>query len=210
MPDVLPLTILLGFLLGLRHATDPDHVVAVATIVSRERSVRAAGAVGVLWGLGHSLTILLFGGALVLLRVTVAPRLGLALEFGVAVMLVLLGALNLRRRREEEVSHHAARPVVVGVMHGLAGTGAVAVAVVPLIPSAAWALVYLVLFGLGTVAGMALVTAAIALPAALAARRVRSMHGWLRVASGVASICFGLFLAHRIGVVEGLFLGGPR
>src|SRR3712207_2636422 len=130
MPDVLPITILLGFLLGLRHATDPDHVVAVATIVSRERSVRAAGAVGALWGLGHSLTILLVGGSLVLLRGTGAPRLGLGLEFGVGGMLGLLGALNLRRR-DEEVSHHAARPGAVGVVHGLAGTGAVPVAGVP-------------------------------------------------------------------------------
>lgn len=211
MTDVLTLTIFLGFLLGLRHATDPDHVVAVATIVSRERSMRAASAVGVLWGVGHSVTILVFGGALVLLRVSLAPRVGLALEFGVAVMLVLLGALNLRHGHAgADAPGRAARPVAVGVMHGLAGTGAVAVALVPIIPSAAWALAYLVLFGLGTVAGMALVTAAIALPAALAARRVRSMNGWLRVASGVASIGFGLFLAHRVGVVEGLFLGGGR
>jgi hypothetical protein len=209
--DLLPLTTLLGFLLGLRHATDPDHVVAVATIVSRERSVRAAGGVGALWGIGHSLTILVAGGALVLLKVTVAPRVGLALEFGVAVMLVLLGVLNLRHgHRHDGAAVHAARPIAVGVVHGLAGTGAVAVALVPLIPSAGWALVYLVVFGLGTVAGMTLVTAAIAIPAALAAHRVRDVNGWLRVASGVASIAFGLFLAHRIGVVEGLFLGGAR
>src|SRR5687768_6286348 len=80
---------------GMRHATDPDHVVAVTTIVTRERSVWRATGVGVLWGLGHSATILLVGGLLIALRVTVTPRLGLSLELAVAGMLITLGVLNL-------------------------------------------------------------------------------------------------------------------
>jgi hypothetical protein len=214
MTETLPLTILIGFLLGLRHATDPDHVVAVATIVSHSRSVRGAGSVGVLWGIGHSLTILAVGGALVAFRVAIAPRVGLALEFGVALMLVVLGVLNLRRahphgeHRAERTS--GARPLLVGVVHGLAGTGAIAVAVVPLIPDPAWAIVYLLLFGAGTVAGMTVVTAAIAVPAALAAARIGHVHRYLRLTSGVVSIAFGLFLAHQIGVVDGLFGAAPQ
>jgi high-affinity nickel-transport protein len=85
----------IGFLLGMRHATDPDHVVAVSTIVSRESSIARAGWIGVLWGVGHTLTILIVGAAIILFGVVIPPRLGLTLEFSVALMLVLLGVLNL-------------------------------------------------------------------------------------------------------------------
>src|ERR1700741_4210735 len=85
----------IGFFLGMRHATDPDHVVAVSTIVSRERSIPRAGWVGILWGIGHTLTILLVGAAIILFGVVIPPRLGLTLEFSVALMLILLGVLNL-------------------------------------------------------------------------------------------------------------------
>src|SRR5262249_44891089 len=85
----------IGFFLGMRHATDPDHVVAVSTIVSRERSLPRAGWIGVLWGVGHTVTILAVGAAIILFGFVIPPRLGLTLEFSVAVMLVLLGVLNL-------------------------------------------------------------------------------------------------------------------
>src|SRR5262245_13587639 len=85
--------IVLGFLLGMRHATDPDHVIAVATIVSRQRRAWGAALIGTLWGIGHTITIMLVGGAIILLGVVIPPRLGLAMEFSVALMLILLGAL---------------------------------------------------------------------------------------------------------------------
>src|SRR5581483_8734612 len=90
--------LLLGFVLGMRHATDPDHVVAVTTIVSDQPSLHRASLIGALWGIGHSVTILLVGGAIVIFRLTVPPRLGLALEFTVAVMLIVLGTINLSGR----------------------------------------------------------------------------------------------------------------
>ena len=95
MPSALAAA-LFGFLLGLRHATDADHVVAITTIVSRERSFRRAAWIGGLWGVGHSLTVLVVGGALVVTRRVIPPRLGLGLEFGVALMLILLGFSALR------------------------------------------------------------------------------------------------------------------
>src|SRR6201987_5308459 len=85
----------IGFFLGIRHATDPDHVVAVSTIVSREKSIPRAGWIGVLWGVGHTITILAVGAAIILFGFVIPPRLGLALEFSVALMLILLGVLNL-------------------------------------------------------------------------------------------------------------------
>ena len=83
--------LLLGFFLGMRHATDADHVAAVTTIVSRERTVRGAGLIGIIWGVGHALTLLLVGGGIVLFGLVVPPRLGMSLEFSVALMLILLG-----------------------------------------------------------------------------------------------------------------------
>jgi len=85
----------IGFLLGMRHATDPDHVIAVSTIVSRERSILKAGLIGVFWGCGHTLTIALVGSAIILFGVVIPPRAGLTMEFSVGLMLILLGVLNL-------------------------------------------------------------------------------------------------------------------
>src|SRR5215467_322570 len=85
----------LGFLLGMRHATDPDHVIAVSTIVARQKSIARAAVIGGFWGVGDTLTILMVGVAIILFNVVIPPRLGLAMELGVGLMLILLGVLNL-------------------------------------------------------------------------------------------------------------------
>ena len=198
----------LGFLLGMRHATDPDHVVAVTTIVSRQRSLGRAAGVGALWGVGHTTTIVLVGGALVLMQVTLPAWIGLTLELCVAVMLVVLGILNLTGKSDRLVDSRS-RPVIVGFVHGLAGSGAMVALTAPFIANARWALAYLGTFGLGTIAGMIVCTAAIALPAIATTARFASAQRWLRLASGVASLAFGLLLAHHIGFTEGLFTGAP-
>ena len=203
---------MLGFLLGMRHATDPDHVVAVTTIVSQQRSLARAARTGVLWGIGHTATIILVGGTIIVLKVqlsSIPPRVGLTLEFAVAVMLVVLGLLTLAGG-ERRVADSTARPLTVGFIHGLAGSAAVAtLPQVALIPNPLWALAYLGVFGLGTIVGMLLVTASIAAPSLVATHRFSGMNRTLRIASGVASIGFGLFLAHRIGFVDGLFTSAP-
>src|SRR5262249_47092888 len=152
-------------------------------IVSRERSVRGAGLIGALWGIGHTVTILAVGGAILVFDVVISPRLGLTMEFTVAVMLVLLGTMNLTGAMQhiEEVAHehrdekHASaeasdaraprfgwlrviKPVTVGVVHGLAGSAAVALLVLTTIHDPRWGLFYLLVFGVGTVAGMILLT----------------------------------------------------
>jgi high-affinity nickel permease len=200
--------LLIGFVLGMRHATDPDHVVAVTTIVSDQPSLLRASAVGALWGIGHSITILLVGGVIVVFRVAIPPRLGLAMEFAVAVMLIVLGAVNLSGRHFAS-AHSSARPLVVGFVHGLAGSAFVALLVVAAVPQMLLGILYLALFGVGTVAGMGLITMAIAMPSALTARRFIHMQRYLRLASGVASVAFGLLLV-RNGIVDGLFSDAPR
>lgn len=197
---------------GMRHATDPDHVVAVTTIVTRERSVWGATGVGVLWGLGHSATILLVGGLLIALRVTLTPRIGLSLELAVAGMLITLGVLNLvgtRGARTATPHTHATStlpPFLVGSVHGLAGSAAATLFVTGMIADPWWAMAVLVVFCVATVLGMTTVTLALALPSAFAAARMSRLQGGLRVASGFASVAFGVYLAHRIGFVDGLFL----
>jgi len=249
--------LLLGFFLGMRHATDPDHVIAVTTIVARQRRVGAAALIGVLWGIGHTLTMVAVGGAIIVFGVVIPPRLGLTMELSVALMLILLGLLNVagimrwitaiatpvhvhpHRHGDYAHSHghtpaahgHAEddtaiarldrrlgglglyqmlRPLVVGVVHGLAGSAAVALLVLATIPDPWWGIAYLVVFGAGTIAGMMLITAATALPFTYTVSRLAAVNRHLVLASGVASIGFGLFLVYRIGVVDGLFAsGGP-
>ena len=211
--------LVLGFALGMRHATDADHVVAVSTIVSREHSLRAAAPIGALWGLGHTLTILAVGGAIILFGVVIPPRMGLGMEFSVAIMLVLLGAINVYAvfRHPHAHDHERAwlprarllRPLFVGIVHGLAGSAAIALLVLGAIRDAALGVLYLLVFGVGTIAGMLLITIAMALPVAISARRFERLHRVLAIGTGVGSVGFGLFLVYEIGFVHGLFSSHP-
>ena len=196
----------IGFLLGMRHATDGDHVVAVSAIASGEKSIARAMRVGAAWGLGHSATLFLVGGGIVLFGLTVPPRLGLAFEMLVAVMLIGLGGWTLSGRQIGH-SHSFKRPIAVGFVHGLAGSAFVALLVLAAIPGWVAQLAYLALFGLGTVGGMALITAGIAVPVSRAKGNVQR---GIRIAAGVASIAFGLILAHKVGVIDGLFAATPH
>lgn len=207
----------LGFLLGLKHATDADHVVAVTAIVAREGRFARAARIGAMWGVGHSLTVLVIGGALVAFRLTIPARVGLGLEFGVAMMLIVLGFANLRPGTDASAAgagsaagmRDGSRPLVVGIVHGLAGSAAVALLVLAAIPDPVWAAAYLVVFGLGTIAGMTVVTWMIAAPVALAAGRVQNLQRGIRLAAGTLSLIVGLVLARAIVVDGGLFRAAP-
>jgi high-affinity nickel-transport protein len=204
------LTFFTSLMLGMRHATDPDHIVAVTTIVSRERSVAKAAGIGVVWGVGHTITLLLVGGAIIAFKVVFDARLGLSLEMSVAIMLIVLGLLNIFDVRAGTRGISASRPFFVGIVHGLAGSAGAALLIVPLIDDPRWAALYLLTFGLGTIAGMALVTLTIALPSRLAAAHIPDLQHSLRFASGAVSLVFGIYLAHKIGFADGLFTTDPR
>jgi HupE / UreJ protein len=204
------LTFITSLMLGMRHATDPDHIVAVTTIVSRERSVSKAASLGALWGVGHTITLLLVGGAIIAFKIVFDARLGLSLELCVAIMLIVLGLLNLFDVRMRVGAPSSSRPFFVGVVHGLAGSAAAALLIVPLMDDPRWAALYLVTFGLGTIVGMSIVTISIAAPSLLAAAHMPSLQRSLRLASGAVSLVFGLYLAHKIGFADGLFTSDPR
>ncbi len=209
LPDALT-AILLGALLGLRHATDADHVVAVTAIVARERRLARAAWIGALWGIGHTMTLVVVGGAIVAFRLVIPPRVGLGLEFGVALMLILLGYSNLRRGDvATEPEPRRVRPLLVGSVHGLAGSAAVALLVLATIRGTVAALAYLVVFGLGTILGMVVVTVILAAPALYAGAKVARFRSGIRIAAGALSIAFGLLLARELIVDGGLFSATP-
>ena len=197
-----------GFVLGVRHATDADHLAAVGTIASARSAGPAwrSALVGAWWGAGHSLSVLLVGGALVLMRTPMPPRVALALEFGVAIMLVGLGVATLARRTHE-TGASALRPFLIGTMHGLAGSAVLALLLIGTTDSATTAAAYLLCFCLGTVAGMSLVSALMTIPARI--RPGFTFGHRVRVVAGVASVIVGLTIAHRVGVREGLFAATP-
>lgn len=132
------------------------------------------------------------------------------MEFTAAIMLIVLGLLNLFEVRPRRSSETSARPFFVGVVHGLAGSAAAALLIVPLMADARWAAIYLLTFGIGTIVGMTLVTLTIAAPSVLAAAHLPNLQRSLRVASGAVSLIFGLYLARKVGYADGLFTSEAR
>ena len=239
---------LLGFLLGLQHATDPDHLVAVATILTRERRFADGALIGVLWGAGHMTTLTIVGAIIIGLKLTVTPAVGGSLELVVAAMLIVLGVLRLRdavrgldtvpaghlvadhdhgggagvvhshpHAHGTEHSHEhahvhpsrwlaklgwrsgwpAGRALVVGAIHGLAGSAAVSLLVLATLRSTMSAVIYLVIFGIGTIIGMTVLTALMAFPVSMALRYRRARQA-LALCAGVGSIAFGLVYGYRL------------
>lgn len=213
------LTILLfGFLLGMRHSTDSDHVVAVTTFVSQQKSIGFAAKIGAVWGLGHTLTICLVGIAIIFFDFTVTPRLGLTLEFMVGIMIVVLGLLSLRifLRKDSfsslidrsKKSNKLFRPLIVGLVHGLAGSAAVAVLIMNTISNEKTVIIYMLLFGLGTVIGMMVLTLLISLPYVYS-QKIKSTNKILGTGTSILSIAFGLFIMYQVGFQDGLFSTNP-
>ena len=258
--------IALGFFLGMRHATDPDHVIAITTIVTRQRQLARAALTGAFWGVGHTLTIFVVGALIILFNVVIPTRIGLSMEFSVALMLIVLGIMNvvafMRSARSiaaeahtdaavlhahphahgDYVHSHAhshepeahphrhdhtplalldrlfgklalyrpVRPFVIGVVHGLAGSAAVALLVLAAIPNPRWAVVYLLVFGAGTVAGMMLITMSIASAFSFVEKGQQKFSQRLALVSGLLSLAFGILLVYQIGFAGGLFTSHPH
>ncbi len=224
--------LVVGFLLGVRHALDPDHLASVATISTSSRTLLDGLKQGLAWGMGHTLTLLLFGGAALLLGLAVPEDLALVLEFAVGVMLILLGADVLRRIMKERIhvhphyhgdgalhlhahSHaqmvrheHAHSPLIplralmVGLMHGLAGSAALLLLTVAAAPSIASGIVYIIVFGIGSILGMAILSVVIALPLRLSSNRFERVQRNIRLGIGIVTIVLGLSIVRNILVVS--------
>jgi len=234
MTSTTPLALLgFGFVLGLRHALEADHLAAVSTIVSTRRNVRGASLVGALWGLGHTVALLLVAVAVVGLHAEIPPRLAASLELGVSAMLIGLG-LNLLWTlvRGVQLRHHVhahgrhvhvhphvhtaapaadhhqvssmRRPFLVGLVHGLAGSAALMLVVAASIPSPAMALAYVAVFGIGSVGGMTAMSAMVGAPLAMVTARFARAETALRAGAAVGSVSIGVLVAWEIGVRMGV------
>jgi hypothetical protein len=208
----------LGSLLGMRHALEPDHLAAVSTLVSRERSTAKAALLGACWGLGHTLSLCIVGAALVLLRREMPSSISDLFEFLVALMLVGLGTRAVwqaarqgssgpeHRHRHGRIVHShsgaaahvhlagwtlARRPLLIGAMHGLAGSGALTALVLTTLPTTVARLSYMVLFGLGSTVSMAALSGLLGWPLArLGAHRTAARAVTLAVGCSSAGLGF--------------------
>lgn len=228
--------LIVGFLLGMRHATDADHVAAVATLATRSTSVGQTVRQGIAWGTGHTLTLMLFGGAVLLAGAVVPARAAEALELAVGVMLVALGCDSLYRLWRGRIHFHAhghahdgtahfhahshrgeggahdpashvhahsrgltGRALLVGMMHGMAGSAALILLSLEAVPSAAWGIAYIAVFGVGSILGMTLLSVAIAVPLRLTSRRLAGAHTGLATGIGLSTLLLGCFVVYQVG-----------
>lgn len=230
-----------GLVFGLKHATEVDHVVAVSTIVSQQRNLWRSTLVGAMWGAGHTASLLITGVIVLSLRIAIPERVSNWLEFGVALMIIGLGAIALWRSllkrndvhvhehshdgvshvhihfHESQTSHQAQRPhshavssvglkpLLMGAVHGLAGSGALTLLVLTQIQSAWVGFFYLAVFGLGSILGMILMSGLVGLPFALTSRNVGRVHRHLQTSAASLSIAFGLWYAYSTGLASGFF-----
>ena len=224
----------LGFLLGMRHAVEADHIAAVASLSSRSNSIWDGVRQGAAWGLGHTLTLFLFGSIVLFVANIVPEQIVRGIEFTVGVMLIILGADVLRHvirdrihfhthshnhgngpgtlhfhahshKGEKKREHNAAshqhshpkgfpvRALLVGLMHGMAGSAALILLTLQTLSSPWLGLVYIAVFGVGSIAGMALFSIVIAIPLR-AARHMTIIYNGLQTTIGVATITLGIFI----------------
>jgi hypothetical protein len=211
----------LGFVLGLRHAIEADHLAAISTIVTERRSLLSSSLVGALWGFGHTLALLIAGVGVLLLRYKLTDRMAHVFELCVGIMLVLLGANVLRTLVCRGASHthdhtavaphsHAdlwlvSRPLLVGMVHGLAGSAPLLLLTLTAISSPLAAFSYIAVFGVGSIIGMTLMSLLVSVPAQLTVGHFARTHLALRGFCGLFSVGLGLFIVYDNGVLNRLF-----
>lgn len=220
--------LMLGFALGLQHATEADHLAAVTTIVSERRNLLSASIIGGFWGVGHTISLFIVGALVIFLKLQISESLEAKLEAIVGAMLILLGANVLRKvffgqqkihlhkhshgdlththlhqhtDEKAEESHHflrfSPRSVVIGMIHGLAGSAALMLLIVPTIESPTLALLYILIFGIGSIGGMMLMSFLIGLPFHFTAKNLVNLNKIIRFAAGIFSFGLGLFIIYE-------------
>ncbi len=223
----------LGFILGIRHAIEPDHVIAVSTIASQSKKLWHASLAGVFWGIGHTVTLFIVGIIIIIMKGEIPEKWAMSLEFLVGIMLVYLGIktiiafknIHIHRHthdgedhkhvhthtnsgsHEHKHQHRNAKylnSLLIGLVHGLAGSGAMVLLTMSTVKSVGEAAVYIIIFGGGTILGMLFFTTIIGIPFVLSKKRT-SISGSLGILTGVISTIFGVYYMYNIGVHEGLF-----
>ncbi len=233
--------LLFGFLVGMQHAMEADHVAAIASLSTHSRSVTETARLGAAWGMGHAITLFLFGGFVLTMDMLVPQRFAQGLELAVGFMLVLLGADVIRSLIRERIhfhshthgskthfhahshqtakahaddphhhEHHSTfplRPFFVGIMHGLAGSAALIILALNSVSSIAQGILYITLFGVGSILGMTLLAVVISLPLRYSARFFSWTHNGLKATLGIVTIGLGCMLIFELGINQGLLTG---
>lgn len=233
MEPIILTSLSLGFTVGLMHAFDPDHLVAMSTMVSREQSIRRSSLLGALWGLGHTASLALVGLAVLALHLTIPPSFSKGMEFAVAMMIVALGGhliwqsakefglhrhaqahnesahahIHLHDKNERtNHQHHAPRShtktFAIGIIHGLAGSAALILAVMTSITSTMQGLLYILVFGLGSIGGMLLMSAIMSMPFAFFGKWISGWQGPAQGMIGMFAVSFGLYFAWSVGLAS--------
>ena len=223
----------MGFILGIKHAIEPDHVIAVSTIASQSKKLWHSSLAGVFWGVGHTLTLFVVGIMVILFKGQISEKWAMSLEFLVGIMLVYLGVktifsfkkIHLHQHKHDGDDHkhvhthqnsgehdhkHQHKKVTylksmfIGLIHGLAGSGAMILLTVSTVKSMAEAAIYILIFGAGTVIGMLFFTTIIGIPFVLS-KKNKTISGRLGIVTGVISTIFGAYYMYNLGFNEGLF-----
>lgn len=218
----------IGFVLGIKHALEPDHMIAVSTIASKSKSLWKSSLIGVYWGLGHTLTLFIVGTLLIVMKIELSTKWALSLEFLVGIMLVYLGLTSFFTWRRKKIHYHdhdhgsykhnhyhethehehkgfsIYKSIVIGMIHGLAGSAAMILLTMAMAKSVWGAMIYIVFFGLGTVVGMMLFTTLLSIPFTLSSKNYRLKGIMIRI-TGLVSIIFGFFYMYNLGINEELF-----
>ncbi|CAH0308144.1 hypothetical protein SRABI84_04753 [Peribacillus simplex] len=199
----------LGFLLGIKHSLEPDHVIAVATTAGNTKKLSRSTLTGVYWGIGHTCTLFLIGMLFIWMKGEIPESLSMTLEFGVGIMLVMLGAKNLFKNRHNITNDKVRfRPFVVsaliGFVHGLAGSAAMVILTMSTVAGIGEGSIYIIIFGAGTIIGMLCFTTLLGIPFALNGKDIVLNRIFIKLA-GAISFAFGLYYIYKLGVAEGLF-----
>lgn len=224
---VLPV-LFFGFLLGVKHALDADHVVAVSTIVSEHKNLIRSSLIGVSWGLGHTIMLFLAGLFVLAFKLTIPNTLALSLEFVVGAVLVILGIsiakgiisdkmhfhhhahgkrahFHFHSHRGNKTHRHEHKSFIVGMVHGLAGSAALMLLVLTTVDSMYQGLLYILIFGIGSIIAMLVISTLIGLPFVFTASRFEEINEKIKLTAGLISILLGIFIMVEIGFIEGLF-----
>lgn len=225
MPNIFAILVL-GLLLGFRHALDADHVITVSNLVSTYKSPGRAVLIGTFWGLGHTTTIFLVGLSVLLFKINIPQKFALVMEMSVGIMLVFLGVMQFKKssfelhfhKHEHDENQHShihdhnsghfhphKRSFLIGGIHGLAGSGALMLLVLTTVKSTAEGIIYILVFGLGSIGGMSLVSLVLSLPYLLAADKFPGIHLILKNITGILSIIFGLVIIYEIATLGKIF-----
>ncbi len=220
-----------GFLLGLKHATEADHLAAVSTIVSERKSLWSSAFIGAIWGLGHTISLFIAGIFVLLLDFRISETTENYLEAGVGIMLILLGLnvlrklvkggnlhfhthehadhehahphIHIRAHEDDENTHHgfkfSPRSLLIGMIHGMAGSAALMLLIIPTINSSIVGMLYIIIFGIGSIGGMMIMSFLVGLPFHFTAKNFNLFNRTLQTIAGLVSVVLGLYIVYEKG-----------